>query len=442
MMASQDTIYALSSAAGKSAVAVVRISGAACRGIASSMAAPMPTVRQAALRTIRHPHSKDKIDSGLVLFFPAPASATGEDLLEFQVHGGRAVLNALFAALAEFPSCRPAEPGEFIRRGFENGKLDLTAAEGIADLIDAETDAQRRQANRQASGQLAQLYDGWRTQIIQAQGLVEASIDFSDEADVAAGAVAQARAVARSLKAQIEAHLAGARRGEIIRDGFRVVIAGPPNAGKSSLLNALARRDAAIVSDEAGTTRDIVEVHMDLEGLAVIVSDTAGLRDHAGKIEQEGIKRALDRARSADLIIWLDSRDAPAKPPPDLHELPGTVLRVTNKMDLREPGRARAGLGISVRDATGLEQLTDEIVKHARHRVEAHGELVPTSHRHSVLLGEAVASLDAFLISAGSQTELAAEDLRLAAVALGRLTGRIDVEDVLDQIFSRFCIGK
>lgn len=446
MISTGETIYALSSATGKSAVAVVRISGPACACITKEMAGNVPQPRCAVLRAIRHPRTHEALDRGLVLYFPGPGSATGEDLVEFQVHGGRAVLTAIFEALATFPACRPAEPGEFAKRGFENGKFDLTAAEGIADLIDADTEAQRRQAIQQANGALARLYGAWRERIIQAQALVEAAIDFSDEADVADGAIGQARTLARTLVDEVTAHLAGARRGEIIREGFRVVIAGPPNAGKSSLMNALARREAAIVSDEAGTTRDVVEVYMDLEGLAVTLSDTAGLREAGSHVEREGIRRALDRAHAADLVIWLEGAGEPASPPASLLQTGPRLLRVINKIDL-VPDRENmtmpdGALAISAQHGNGIQSLVDAVISAATDSVAGGSDLVPANHRQTGLLAECCAHLDGFLSATGDHTELAAEDLRLAAGALGRVTGRIDVEDVLDQIFSRFCIGK
>jgi len=454
-----DTIYALSSAPGKAAVSIIRISGPRAAHIAETMAAPPLVPRRAALRTVRYPSGGlgdgQVIDDALALLFQAPASATGEDLLELHVHGGRAVLDAMFKALATYDGCRLAEPGEFSRRGFENGKLDLTAAEGIADLIDAETEAQRRQARQQADGALQRLYNGWRSQLIQAQALVEAAIDFSDESDVADGAIQAGLAVAKPLLEAIKNHLAGADRGEIIRTGFRVVIAGPPNAGKSSLLNALAKRDAAIVSEEAGTTRDVIEVHLDLDGLSVIITDTAGVRHVESAVEREGIRRAIERARASDLIVWLESVDYPTEPPPELtKELPRntqTILRCINKLDLANSTTANIGkqsiknngsIGISVRTGQGMHELVTKIVTHAHAAIGSVEDAVPSSARHREHLSNAVKHLKVFLDGPTVHPELAAEDLRQAATEIGRLTGQINVDDVLDQIFSRFCIGK
>jgi len=439
------TIFALSSAKGRAALAVIRVSGPRSADVLDALAVKRPKPRQAALATLRHPHTREPLDQALVLYFAAPASETGEDIAELQVHGGRAVIHAVLAALAEIPGCRPAEPGEFAHRAFINGKLDLTAAEGLADLIDAETEAQRRQALTLASGQHAKLYSGWRDRLIECQALTESAIDFSDERDVGDGALAAAADLVTSLHADLEAHLAGASRGEIVRDGFRVVIAGPPNAGKSTLLNALARRDAAIVSAEAGTTRDVIEVHLDLAGYPVIVTDTAGIRAASGEIEQEGIRRAYDRARGADLVLWLSDSAEDAPPPDDLAG-PGTaILSVRTKSDLHPaviadtPGPRYL---ISASTGQGLETLTAAIVTLAADHIGDTSELVPTSARQTFHLRAAREHLRNYLSNERHDIELRAEDLRLAADSLGRLTGRVDAEDVLDQIFSRFCIGK
>jgi tRNA modification GTPase len=369
-------------------------------------------------------------------------------MAELHVHGGRAVIAGVLAALAALPGFRLAEPGEFARRAFENGKIDLTAAEAIADLVDADTAAQRRQALRQAGGALARLYEGWRADLIRAQALTESAIDFSDEADVGAGAVAEARALAARLAAAIRAHLDDSRRGEILREGYRVAIAGPPNAGKSSLLNALARREAAIVSEEAGTTRDIIEVTLDLADVPVILSDTAGIREAAGKIESEGIRRALAHARAADLVLWLTDATAPrTEPPADLTADAGEVLRVFTKLDLLEarPSGAEAGsapLRISVLTGEGLSELAEAVGRRAAERIGGSEAPVITQARHRQHLSACEEALEAYLAGPPADLELRAEELRRAATALGRITGRVDVEDVLGEIFGRFCIGK
>ena len=369
-------------------------------------------------------------------------------MAEFHVHGGRAVVQAVLAALSEVPRCRLAEPGEFARRAFHNGKIDLTEAEGLADLIDAETEAQRRQALRQADGALSVLYEGWRRALIEATALVEAAIDFADESDVGDRAFEQAVGVVRDLNRAIRQHLDDGHRGEILREGFHVVLAGPPNVGKSSLLNALARREAAIVSEEAGTTRDVIEVRLDLKGLPVVVSDTAGLRAAQGKVEQEGIRRTLERGRSADLILWLMDATAPvAQLPAELAARAANTLWVVNKTDLRPHGwpddRLADGMvAISAKTGCGIDELTRRIAAIARERLGGDEHPALTQVRHRKNLESCRDALTAFLRDSEQQFELRAEDLRQAANALGRLTGKVDPEDVLDQIFKRFCIGK
>src|SRR5450631_3935513 len=309
MSASSDTIFALSSGRGPAAIAVIRISGPRAGAALKALSGKIPTPRQAGLARIREPRTQDIIDEALALWFPAPQSETGEDVAELQLHGGRAVIAAVLAALGSIEGLRPAEAGEFTRRAFENGKLDLTAVEGLADLVSAETESQRRQAFRQMKGLLGGRAETWRQRLIQALALVEAGIDFSDEGDVQnsphENLVAPARNVARELEAEIAAALADSGRGERLRDGLVVAIAGPPNAGKSTLLNRLARREAAIGSPHAGTTRDVIEVHLDLDGYPVMLLDTAGIRDSAEPVEQEGVRRARERAAAADLVLWV-----------------------------------------------------------------------------------------------------------------------------------------
>ena len=411
------------------------------------MAGSRPPARLATGRHLKHPRTGETLDQALVIWFPAPKSFTGEDVAELQVHGGRAVVQAVLAALGEFPGCRLAEPGEFARRAFSNGKLDLTMAEGLADLIDAETEAQRKQALRQAGGALADLYEGWRGSLIEALALVEAAIDFSDEGDVGSTTYAQATGVACDLLTALTRHLDDHHRGEILRDGFQVVLAGPPNVGKSSLLNALARRDAAIVSEEAGTTRDVIEVRLDLDGLPVIISDTAGLREAAGAIEQEGMRRTVARSRAGDLIIWLMDATAPQSHlPSELSDLADRTLWVSNKMDLRDGGWPEVlpddMVAISARTGRGVSELTARLTAIARERIAPTEHPGLTQERHRANLEECRRWILSFLDGAPQQLELRAEDLRLAASALGRLTGRVDPEMVLDQVFNRFCIGK
>ena len=447
-MQETDTICALSSAPGRAGVAVIRISGPRAGALLQRMCGALPAARRAELRRIKDGPGGEVLDTGLVLWFVAPHSFTGEDVAELHVHGGRAVIAGMLEALRSSGECRLAEPGEFARRAFENGKIDLTEAEGLADLIEAETEAQRRQAVRQADGALAQLYDGWREEAVSALALVEAAIDFSDEADVAADAVARATGIVGQLVPSLEVHLADGHRGEILREGFQVVIAGSPNVGKSSLLNALARREAAIVSAEAGTTRDVIEVRLDLDGLPIIVSDTAGIRTPGGEIEREGIRRTIARGREADLVLWvMDARVPEPDLPADLAGRASRTLWVLNKIDLVPPLSSREQRGgkeirVSALTGAGLDDLSRRLAEIAREHIGSGESLVLTQARHREALVDCVASLGSFLSGDTQHVELRAEDLRRAVQALGRLTGRVDAELVLDRIFKRFCIGK
>jgi tRNA modification GTPase len=442
------TIYALSSGHGRAGIAVIRVSGPEAGSALDRLVQPRPKPRLAAVRTV-HSEVGEVLDQALVLWLPGPRSETGEDMAELHVHGGRAVVAGVLDALSRLPGCRLAEPGEFARRAFENGRIDLTAAEAIADLVDADTAAQRRQALRQAGGALARLYDGWRADLLQAQALTESAIDFSDEADIGTGALALAKALVARLAPAIRSHLDDGRGGEILRQGFHVAIAGPPNAGKSSLLNALVRREAAIVSEEAGTTRDVVQATLDLGGVPVVLSDTAGIREAAGRVEREGIRRALAHARAADLVLWLtDATAEPAPPPAELATESAEILHVVNKIDLpgaRAPGQGAqqaAPLGLSVLTGEGLPGLAEAIGRKAAERIGRSEAPVITQARHRQHLASCAAALEDYLSARQTDLELQAEDLRRAATALGRITGRVDVEDVLGEIFSRFCIGK
>jgi tRNA modification GTPase len=438
------TIFALSSAPGRAGIAVVRVSGPAAGDVIDALAPPRPKKRFAALRRIRDPQNGETIDEGLVLWFAGPRTETGEDMAEFHLHGGIAIVKAMLAVLSRQPGCRLAEPGEFARRAFLNGKLDLAQIEGLADLVDAETDAQRRQALGQMGGALSELYEGWRADLIRASALVEAAIDFSDEGDVARDAFDVARNIVTDLQAAIAAHLDDGNRGEILRDGFRVVLAGPPNAGKSSLLNALARREAAIVSEEAGTTRDVIEVRLDLDGLPVIVTDTAGIREPQGAIEREGIRRTLERAGAADLVLWLsDSSDPAAVPPPEVSARGDKFfVPVATKIDLPGANLSRETSGVSAKTGDGLSELTRRLAGIARDRLGEISAPAITRERYRVQLERCMNGLERFVSGHELEHELRAEDLRVAAQALGRITGRVDVEDVLGEIFARFCIGK
>ncbi len=438
-----STIFALSSGRGRAGVAVIRISGPGARAALEALAGAAPEPRRVARRRLVDPATDELLDSALVLFLAAPASFTGEDIAELHVHGGPAVLDGVLSALGRMDGLRMARPGEFARRAFANNKLDLTQAEGLADLIEAETQAQRRQALRQSGGSLRAACDEWRAQVIHAASLVEAALDFSDEADVPDLIEGRARPVAEALHASLIRHLDDGRRGERLREGLQVVLAGAPNAGKSSLLNALSQRDAAIVSQLPGTTRDAIEVHLDLAGYPVTLIDTAGLREAGGEVEREGIRRTLQRAVEADLIVWLVDGVAPQwEPPEELIAGEHAILTVFNKADLAAPDETSDAIAISAKTGEGLDALIDALTARAAGLMEAGEPALVTRARQRRELEAARDALKAFLGGAPLELELRAEDLRVAARALGRVTGRVDVEDVLDRIFGDFCIGK
>ncbi len=448
-----DTIYAVSSGRAPTGVAVVRVSGPQCRFVLETMCGSVPTPRLATLTSIRD-RDGSLLDRGLVLWFPGPGSFTGEDVAEFQVHGSRAVLTAIARALGSFDGLRAAEAGEFTRRAFLSGKIDLTEAEGLADLLAAETEAQRRQALAQSGGALRALYEGWRSRLIRARALIEAELDFADEEDIPGSVADEAFAEIEALVSAVRAHLAAGAFGERVREGFQVVLLGAPNAGKSSLLNALAKRDVAIVSEEAGTTRDVIELHLDIGGYAVTLVDTAGLRDGGGAVEREGMRRAMARGRAADLVLWLLAPDGEAGVAPELDGVP--VWRVETKRDLvgdrtevdaeiPKVESCSKRLFVSAQSGEGLGELLSAL----REQIgpwagggQTGWQAVPTRERHRGELSEAVRELDAALAARMIGLELAAEGLRRAADRLGRITGRIDVEDLLDVIFGEFCIGK
>jgi tRNA modification GTPase len=445
----EQTIFALSSGRPPSAIAVVRVSGPEAASALASLAGKMPAPRMAT-RVLLRDTAGQPVDDAVVLWFPGPGSATGENVAEFHVHGGRAVLAALLGALSAIDGLRPAEPGEFTRRAFENGKLDLTEAEGLDDLIHADTDRQRRQALRQLKGMLGDRARDWRARIIEASALIEAGIDFSDEGDVSAELVEPALAKVGALLGEIEEVLAAQGRSERLREGLVVAIAGPPNVGKSTLMNALARREVAIVSPHAGTTRDVIEVQLDLDGYPVTVIDTAGIRETDDPVEQEGVRRARARAAEADLVLWMS--DSPQEEGPRPAGVP--VWRVRNKIDLGGAGadgvgdRGAADIGeipifrISASRGEGIAELIGALIRFAE-RYFGSGEAgVVARERQRRLLQQAALSLQRSISAIGQGEELAAEDLRAAAYSLGRLLGRVDVEDILDAIFREFCIGK
>jgi tRNA modification GTPase len=487
-MPDRDTIFALSSGRPPAAIAVVRVSGPRAGAALKALSGKIPAPRKAAFARLRDPQMNEAIDEALALWFPAPHSETGEDVAELQLHGGRAVIAAALAALGKIEGLRPAEAGEFTRRAFENGKLDLTAVEGLADLVMAETEGQRAQALRQMQGALRARAESWRERLIRASALVEARIDFSDEADVPEDLLTPALTLARALEADIAAVLADNHRGERLREGLVVAIAGPPNAGKSTLLNRIARREAAIVSPYAGTTRDVIEVHLDLGGLPVTLLDTAGIRAADDPVEREGVRRARERAAAADLVLWVvdasapdnsESASADAAPPTwivinkvdlvtdqatrtsqcmlgasDRSEAAFMVTEALTKMVNKrstdgarrnelKPDTSERAFRLSALTGEGFEALFDRLQDHAETVLSAAEPALVTRERHRRSLDDAVAALRRALApELAGREDLLAEELRTATRALERLTGRVDVEDLLDVIFRDFCIGK
>ncbi len=442
-MADRSTIYAPASGAGRAAIAIIRISGPHTdKALQRIAGGSLPADRMAALRTLRSPATGEALDRALVLRFAAPRSFTGEAMAELQITGGRAVLAAVLGALAEVEDLRPAEPGEFALRAFENGKLDLAEVEGLADLVDAQTEAQRRQALRIAGGALSRATEAIHAEILAAMAAIEAEIDFSDQEDVHASTLQSARDHATAAAHFIGDALSTAASGERLREGFHVVIAGPPNAGKSTLMNALAKRDVSIVSNMPGTTRDALEVALDLRGLPIVLVDTAGMRESSDPIEQEGVSRARRRIDGADLTLWLESAAEHAARGP----IPtGNVLKVITKVDLT-PQRHQPGDGgpiaISAKTGFGVPQLLDRIADLAQETLIGPGPALIAHERHRIAFSDALQALERASAASNTQAELIAEDLRLAARALERIAGRIEIEAVLGHIFQRLCIGK
>ncbi len=445
MNGAPQTIFAMATAPGRAGVAVLRLSGPDAGSIVARLAGPLPLARKAVLRNFRD-LSGQAIDRGLLLWFPAPDSFTGESVAEFHLHGGRAVVDRFLQALAQFPGARPAHAGEFTRRAFDNGKLDLTAVEGLADLVAAETEGQRRQALRQMEGRLGAVYEDWRSRLMLALACLEAQIDFSDE-ELPDGLEQSAEQALLQLRGEMEAHLADGYRGEILRRGFRIVILGAPNVGKSSLLNMLTRRDAAIVTPEAGTTRDVIEVSLDLGGYLVTLADTAGLRHTEDMIEAEGIKRATGQAVKADLkLLIFDAARWPEGDSSTMLWRDKAALCVVNKIDLHPEKAsevmARNFIPVSIQTGEGMDILLENIQNIVSAQLQGGETPGLTRERHRHELNQCVENLDRALSAGEKASELVAEDVRLAMRALGRITGRAGVEDMLDLVFAEFCIGK
>ncbi len=445
-----DTIFALASGAGRAGIAVMRISGPLAGEVwdrlsAAPRAAPLRFTR---LR-LREPGSGEVLDEGLGVWFPGPRSFTGEDVVEFHLHGGRAVVSGVAEAVAAAPGCRMAEPGEFSRRAFENGKMDLTAAEGLADLVAAETAAQRRQGLRQMRGELAAVYEGWRERLMRSLAQVEAAIDFPED-DLAEDLISSVIPQIRGVGDEIRLHLDDGHRGERVRDGILVALVGAPNVGKSSLLNRLVRREAAIVSASAGTTRDVIEVELDLGGYPVVLADLAGVREVRDEVEAEGVRRARVRAGESDLkLVVFDGTDWPKLDSGSLGYVDEEAVVVVNKVDVADVPTAprigqKHGFRISALTGEGIEGLVEVLTAKVSRVFEAGAGPALTRERYRGCLRECLAGLRRCREAELPEllAELLAEELRLATRALGRITGRVDVEDLLDVIFREFCIGK
>ena len=448
-MGERDTIFALASGKGRAGVAVVRISGpGAGEALRRLSAEELPEPRQARLCALSKPDSGELLDRAIVLWFPGPASFTGEDVVELHAHGGPAVLNGLYGTLEALPGMRPAEAGEFSRRAFENGKLDLTMAEGLNDLIWAETDAQKQLAQRQLEGALSEKYGDWRGRLLKLLAHAEAAIDFSDE-DLPEGFEQTIRPGLAALREEITAHLEDRHIGERIRSGFRIVILGAPNVGKSSLLNALAKEEAAIVSAEAGTTRDVIELRIDLGGFSASLADTAGLRESENLIEQEGARRARARARKADLKLLLVEAPSWPRIPDDIGaEADANSWLVVSKCDLEEVDSNESPLvdlrtfHVSAKTGEGLHELLVALEAEVVDRLGGLEHMPLTRLRHRRALEETTKALGRVHEANHGDPALTAEDIRLATRALGRITGRVDIEEVLNVVFADFCIGK
>lgn len=434
-----DTIFALSSGRLPSGVAVLRISGPQTGFVVETICQKTPEVRKAVYCRFKDPHG-EILDSGLVIYFAGPNSFTGEDCAEFHIHGGIAVVEKFLETLSDFKNCRLAEAGEFTRRAFANGKMDLTMAEGLADLISSETETQRRLAQQVASGAQRNLYMEWRQKIIQSRAFIEAELDFADEGDVPGSVSDRIWEEMRLFTSIIEKHIEDGKRGSMLRDGFHIVIIGAPNAGKSSLMNLLAARDVAIISDEAGTTRDLLEVKLNLNGVVSYITDTAGIRETEGKIEKIGIQRAKDKAIEADLILYIEDASEPIIV--ETSEFSAPVWKIGNKADLSNNQNISYKYMISAKSGEGVSILLNDLTGFITEKTKLQSDVVPTRRRHIDLLNKCKTEIHNAYINDRLPLELRAENLRHASQYLGRITGDVDVEDILDVVFSQFCIGK
>jgi len=442
------TIYALSSGPGISGIAVIRVSGKNTSKVIKEITAEnLPTPRMATLRKFSKSGSKEMIDEGVILWFPAPNSYTGEDLAEFHVHGSRAVVKAMHSAISEIENCRLAEPGEFTKRAFQNGRINLLKAESIADLISSETEIQRKQALKIMSGQSSEKFNNWREKLLKILSHIEAKIDFPDE-NLPKNTIENIQKTSKSILIEIKKTLDDQKVGERIREGFKIAIVGPPNSGKSSLLNYLSKRDVAIVSEIAGTTRDVIETHLNLDGYPVVVSDTAGIRNSKNEIEKKGIKIALNRAEDADLkLVIVSAKNVDIK-----GVLRGLLTKnailVINKSDLIKKKvnnnfKKNDHILISIKKDLNLNKLISKIKNKLKNKFTTAEDILITRERHRQNLINCVYHLEKFQKKKSTQDfDKAAEDLRLATRHLGMIVGKVDVEEVLGSIFNDFCIGK